>query len=304
MNTPETKSVTSRWGPERRREFIDFRLQWDGRINRAELVDFFGISIQQASADLASYAEIAPDNLEYDKSAKVYRATAEFKPIFPVSDARHYLGQLADLQQGTASTANTFIGWAPPCDVIYYPARPVQTKTLLRVLGAIRYGEELQVTYQSMRRASPATLWIAPHAFGSDGLRWHVRAWSQEHSEFRDFVLSRIHAIKGSRKREVDPATDELWESHVDMVVIPRTGLTDDQRKAIEIDYGMKGGRLVINCRKALVWYALRQLQLDRSDDTPLLEQPLELANRDELGTLIAAAKKQPAGAATSQPNV
>jgi len=304
VSDAESKSNPGRWGPERRREFIDFRLQWEGRINRAELVDFFGISTQQASADLANYAEVAPDNLEYDKSAKVYRATSGFKPVFPVSDARHYLGQLADMQQGTGSPANTFIGWAPPCDVIHYPARPVQTGTLLRVLGAIRYGEELQVTYQSMRRASPASLWIAPHAFGSDGLRWHVRAWSQEHSEFRDFVLSRIHAIKGSRKREIDPAADELWENYVDMIVVPRSGLTDDQRKAIEIDYGMKRGRLIISCRKALVWYALRQLQLDRGDETPLLEQPLELANRDELGALIAAAKKQPIVAEASQPNL
>ena len=103
MSVVVSKSVSSRWGPERRREFIDFRLQWEGRINRAELVDFFGISTQQASADLANYAETAPDNLEYDKSAKVYRATSNFKPVFPVSDARHYLGQLADLQQGPAT---------------------------------------------------------------------------------------------------------------------------------------------------------------------------------------------------------
>jgi hypothetical protein len=41
------------WGQERRLEFIDFRVLWDGRINRAELVEFFGTSIQQASHDLA-----------------------------------------------------------------------------------------------------------------------------------------------------------------------------------------------------------------------------------------------------------
>jgi len=303
VSSAESRSVPSRWGPERRREFIDFRLQWEGRINRAELVDFFGISTQQASADLANYAELAPANLKYDKSAKVYRAASEFRPVFPISDARHYLGQLADLQQGTSSPANSFIGWTPPCDVVHYPARPVQTETLLRMLGAVRYGEELQVTYQSMRRAAPASLWIAPHAFGSDGLRWHVRAWSREHCDFRDFVLSRIHAIKGSRKREIDPLSDALWESYVDVIVIPRTGLTDDQRKAIETDYGMKRGRLIINCRKALAWYALRQLHLDRSEKTPLLEQPLELANRDELGALIAAAKKQPIAAEETQPN-
>ena len=49
----ETK--VARWGQERRLEFIDFRLYWEGRINRSDLIDFFGISVPQASLDLAKY---------------------------------------------------------------------------------------------------------------------------------------------------------------------------------------------------------------------------------------------------------
>lgn len=52
-----------RWGIERRLEFIDFRLFWEGRINRSDLTDQFGISTPQASADLARYQEMAPSNL-------------------------------------------------------------------------------------------------------------------------------------------------------------------------------------------------------------------------------------------------
>ena len=32
-----------KWGVERRLEFIEFRLFWEGSINRADLVEFFGV---------------------------------------------------------------------------------------------------------------------------------------------------------------------------------------------------------------------------------------------------------------------
>lgn len=289
-----TVKSTGRWGPERRREFIDFRLQWDGKINRAELVDHFGISTQQASADLARYTELAPDNLVYDKSGKAYRAMPNFKPLSATSDARHYLNQLTDVASGTASSAASFIGWLPPSDVIHYPARPVNTRSLLRMLWAIRDREDIRITYQSMRRPSPSAIWIAPHAFGSDGLRWHVRAWSHADGEFRDFVVSRIQDISSARRTEIDPADDILWTGYLDIVIRPRDGLTPDQRRAVEIDYGMKRGRLVINCRKALVFYALRQLRLERPGTASVLEQPLKYESTPELEGLIAAARKQP----------
>ena len=45
------------WGVERRYEFIEFRLFWQGRINRGDLMDAFGVSTQQASLDLNAYIE-------------------------------------------------------------------------------------------------------------------------------------------------------------------------------------------------------------------------------------------------------
>ena len=37
-------NASNKWSRKRRIEFIDFRLSIDGKINRADLVDFFGIS--------------------------------------------------------------------------------------------------------------------------------------------------------------------------------------------------------------------------------------------------------------------
>ena len=293
MLSPE-KTLSARWGPERRLEFIDFRLLWDGTINRSELVDFFGISTQQASSDLARYIEQAPANLSYDKSAKTYRATTGFKPLLARSDAQHFLDQLSELTTGLAPAAALFIGWRPPCDVIHYPTRPVATGTLLRLLWAIRDGEDVHMQYQSMRQPAPTARWIAPHALASDGFRWHVRAWCHENADFRDFVLSRVQRVIGVRPSAADSTKDEDWHARVDVIVRPRAELSDGQRAAIETDYGMKRGRLVLNCRKALAFYVLRQLQLDRSPGATIVEQPLELENRTELSALIAAARKLP----------
>ena len=302
LTGPAVKSAPTRWGPERRLEFIDFRLLWDGTINRSELVDFFGISTQQASSDLARYAEVAPGNLLYDKRAKTYRAAAGFKPLLARSDAQHFLSQLDELTISAVPTSTLFIGWSPPCDVVRYPTRPVETSTLLRLLWAIRDGEDLRIVYQSMRRPAATARWIAPHALASDGLRWHVRAWCHEHADFRDFVLSRVQRVVDARESTVDSAADEGWHTRIDVVIRPRAGLSEGQRSAIEADFGMKQGRLVLNCRKALSFYVLRQLQLDRQPDASIAEQPLELENRAELSKRIAAARKLPEASLSTTP--
>lgn len=286
--------ATARWGQERRLEFIDFRLRWDRTVNRGELVEHFRISTQQASADLSMYRKLAPQNLEYDKNLKTYRATANFKPAVAHEDAQVFLDQLAAMSTGTLLPSTSLLGWRPPHDIVRFPARPIATGTLLHLLWAIRDGEELKVVYQSMRRPAPTSRWIAPHALAYDGLRWHVRAWCHENEDFRDFVISRIQRVQASRKTTVVADADAWWHTFVDVVLKPRAGLTEAQRSAIEIDFGMTARRLKLNCRKALAFYLLRQLQIDRPSDLPPAAQPLELMNRDELSDVIAAAQKVP----------
>ena len=289
-----------RWGQKRRLEFIDFRLRWNRTVNRGDLVEFFRISIQQASTDLAHYSHLARRNMEYDKSLKTYRATASFRPVFNKDDAQTYLSELLGLSVGTLAPSVSFIGWQPPFDIVQIPARPVDTDTLLRVIWAIRDGDELMVTYQSMRHATPTKRWISPHALAFDGYRWHVRAWCHKNKEFHDFVISRIQLIEASRKATESPKADSWWNTFINVVVKPREGLTDGQRRAIETDFGMTRGRLKLSCRKALAFYLLRQMQVDRPPDLSPGAQPLELMNRDELADVIVAAQKTPEIPATS----
>jgi hypothetical protein len=292
--TSEKQTGSPRWGPERRLEFVDFRLRWERTVNRGELVDFFRISTPQASADLAHYAQLAPENMSYDASLKTYRATASFKPAFAVDDAQEYLGELSALSAEALAPSGSFIGWQPPHDVVRVPGRPVSTDILLPILWAIRDRDELKISYQSMRRPSPTIRWIAPHALGFDGHRWHARAWCYENDDFRDFVISRIRAVRGVRDTTADGSSDAWWHTYVDLLIRPRKRLTEGQRRAVERDFGMTRGRLKLACRKALAFYLLRQLRLDRVSDQPAVAQPLELMNRGELADVIIAAQKAP----------
>lgn len=126
------------WSQQRRLEFIDFRLQWEGRINRFDLVDFFEISTPQASLDFAKYLSLAPSNASYDPRQKTYLAARRFTPIWGSPDGFSYLNRLAGCTQGSLSNDADYLGWAPPTDVARFPARHVDAGILKRVLAAIR----------------------------------------------------------------------------------------------------------------------------------------------------------------------
>ena len=287
------REAVPRWGQERRLEFIDFRLLWEGRINRAEIVDFFGISIQQASLDLARYMQAAPANLAYDKSEKVYRATDKFKAAFANSQSQAFLNQLLAVTTGTLNPTQAFMGWKPPCDVVQFPARTIHPEVLIRLLWAIRDREALEVTYQSMRRPTATRRWIAPHAVAFDGSRWHARAWCFEHSEFRDFVFSRVQQIHRARPSDIDSQGDTHWHRYTKVIIHPRGELTPEQKAAVETDFGMVDGRLEVPIREALVFYFVRHLQLGWEGEPQKRGQPIEWVNEAELRPLLLEAMRK-----------
>jgi hypothetical protein len=185
----KTNISTKRWGQERRLAFIDLRLQYDGQINRNDLVSFFGISMPQASTDLANYQERAPGNTEYDASLRMYVAQDSFKPAFGRSAATLYLDDLHRLAREVIDEDESFVGFPPPTGVVATPARAITADEVAVVVRAIRDRRALRATYQSMDDPHPVDRVITPHALGFDGLRWHARAWCHERKIFRDFAI-------------------------------------------------------------------------------------------------------------------
>ena len=251
------------WGVERRYEFIEFRLFWQGRINRGDLMDAFGVSTQQASLDLNAYIEQAKRNLVYDKSLRTYLRGKLFKPKYLKPDAEEYFAQLRAVDQGLVSAEQSWISFFPSFGATPTPARGVAPETLRDVLAAIREPAALHVTYQSMSRPEPSARWIEPHALAFDGFRWHARAFCQNDQVFKDFLLSRIVAVGGQGPVTAEPSADEAWHTEVVLEIGPHPDLSTPQRRAIEMDYGMEDARAEIRVRRALLFYALKRLGLD-----------------------------------------
>jgi len=273
-----------RWSVGRRLCFIDFRLQWYGKINRSDLVDEFQISIPQASNDLKRYREAAPRNLRYNKSEKCYYASNKFEPRFGTDSSESYLSQLLSVSMGMRKLEDSFLAWRPPHDSVQIPDRKISTRVLKALLGSIHGQMAMRCRYQSMGRPDPSERVISPVALASNGLRWHVRAYCHEHEEFRDFVCSRIVNADIAGPSKINPLDDEAWYTFVNVRIGPDPRLSPSQRHAIEFDYEMEQGERQYSIRAALLFYFLKSLGLEeRPADYPAKWQQIILLNREEL---------------------
>lgn len=284
--TPPARSeprAPNQWGPERRLEFIDFRLRWDGRINRSDLTGFFGISVPQASLDIAKYLELAPSNALYDRSSKVYLASEAFKPLYSSNEPSRYLNEALARATGVLQPELSFLGWTAPMAVAPSPTRTVPVDVLIPLLRAIRERRKVRVLYQSMSSNEPAPRSIAPHALAHDGFRWHARAYCDNKLKYLDFVIARILSIEGTSETGTDGQDDDAWQRQLDLVLIPNPRLPEANRKVIALDYGMTDGEVVLSCRQALLFYALKRLSLLDFEAAKPQEQQIALKNKEEL---------------------
>jgi hypothetical protein len=284
MTSLERRPV--RWGVEQRLEFIEFRLFWEGGVNRADLIDTFGISVPQASKDLSLYQEQAPGNVVYDKSAKRYLASANFKPRYMDSDPDTYFSRLRAFAEGAEGISESWLANPPAVDVALTPKRDVDRDVLRATLAAIRNRQSIEILYQSMNRERPDPIWrrITPHAFGYDGLRWHLRAFSHSEQLFTDFLLPRILEVRAPGDPGKLGEQDEFWHRHFKLEIAPHPALTAGQKKVVAKDYGMTGGKGVLSVRYAMLFYVLKRLNLlrDPEKEDPRQQHIIAL-NRDEL---------------------
>lgn len=285
-----SKNPGLRWGVEQRLEFMEFCLFWEGGVNRADITGFFGVSVPQASKDLSQYQELAPENVQYDRSEKRYFATASFKPKFLVPDADQYLAQLTSVVDSSFPGGYGWLTNPPSVDAMPVPHRRVDVSVLREILAAIRAPASVEILYQSMNNERPEPIWrrITPHAFGSDGFRWHARAFCHIDHKFKDFILSRILDVRGQEEAEELGAQDNHWNDFFEVILAPNPKLGENQQKVIAQDYEMLDGNIRIKVRRALLYYFRKRLRLDVADalDDPR-EVPVVVINQTELEAAI-----------------
>jgi len=259
---------------------IDFRAWFLGSVARQDLIERFGIKAAAATRDLALYRSLAPKNLDFDGSAKIYRGAKGFRPLFDHEPVR----TLTAIAEGIGDDAAGEIG---PHVRTEHPLRLNHPRIdiIAAVSRAIATGTALAINYASLASGA-SDREIVPHALIDTGARWHARAYDRRRARFGDFVLTRIaHAIPctdpipDAQTREAD----DQWMRIVTLELAPHPGVA--RPDAIMRDYAMQDGRVAVRLRAAICGYALLHWSVDASDDHRLdpARHPLWLTNRGAL---------------------
>jgi hypothetical protein len=279
---------TIKWEQRQRLTLLEATVFWSGECSTNVLMDCFGISRVQASKDLTLYQSLCPGNIRYDKFLKRYVVDGAFKPAFMNGTAGEFLQVLKIQQERTGGALVTLIKNLPDVEVIEPIIRQINPAVLQTVNQAIVGDKEVLVRYQSMSRTEPVEHRLCPHSLVFDGLRWHVRAFTYTHHEFRDFVLARMFSAEITGSAEVDASGDTAWHEFVVVRIGAHPGLSDAQKEAVEFDYGMESGVLEQKVRAALVPYFLKVMRINDDDlARDAKTQQIVLLNRDELSQYL-----------------
>jgi hypothetical protein len=292
MIPKEKMRLDVKWATRQRLQYIEVMAWYTGVVTRSDVARAFGQSDPAATKDLKLYSDLAPGNLVYNHSVFGFVPGAGFAAVF------------ADLTPAAALpviAANLAVANGPYGDELIYglptaslplPARLPGPQTLAQITRAIHGRRKLRVSYRSLSsRESAAERVLEPHTLVNTGLRWHVRAYSEDTCDFRDFVLSRITAAQClDAPAESGEQYDDDWVESVSLILAPHAGLDADRRESLLLDYGASGAVIEVNVRRALLGYVLQRLSVDITPDHSLNPNAyqLMLLNRDEVEPFAA----------------
>jgi len=238
--------------------YIEVKSFFCGDLTRADIERRFGVKPAASARDLSSYKSLAPNNLSYNAALRNYEPTDRFYPVFEHSADR----VLAWFRDGYGDSLDLKIQRTVPCEAASDLVRP-DLETLAVLTRAIAGRKQVKVNYLSLTSGA-STKSLSPLALADTGQRWHLRAYDCERERFADFSITRIVKAK---PLEIDIPLDQRidadiqWARVVRLELAPHPGV--EHPKAIEADYQMKDGMLVLDMRAPLVGYALRRWAVD-----------------------------------------
>jgi len=255
---------------------------WEGRLITPQLVEWFGITRQQASADINRYnTEFNEGALTHNPAVKGYVPVAGFQPVLTAGHVNEYLEMLvSQCGQPMAQVLESHPGVA----TVQLPDRAIRPEVVREVVRACRAGTSLRILYASMSNPAPHERVISPHTLVYTGFRWHVRAWCHKREDFCNFLLSRIDRTPKPCDEEAPKVeSDCLWQEKISLTLIPNLLLSDSQKALVERDFAMPEGRLQLTVRKALAHYTLQRFQAAITEDhaSRVREHPLQLLPTD-----------------------
>ena len=287
MTKQEKMQLDVKWATRQRLEYIEIMAWYTGVITRSEVAEAFGISDAAATKDLKLYGQLAPDNLIYKHSVFGFVPGPTFTEVFADLNPARVLPMMAK---------NLAVSGGPYGDESIYgihmedlplPSRLPDKTVLAQILRAIYGHNKLRVSYHSLTdRDSTRQRILEPHSLVNTGLRWHVRAYSEDTYDFRDFVLSRFVEAKClDELAESSMQYDDDWMETVVLQLSPHPKLEQQKRQNLLLDYGAGNNVIEIAVRRSLIAYLLQRLMVDTTKDHSMNPKTYQLVllNRDEI---------------------
>lgn len=262
--------------------YIDFRLYFFGEIGRPDLMGRFGVAPAVATRDLALYREIAPQNITFDSSNKIYRIGQAFSPLLEHVPQRVLSALALGFGDGVNSSSAKPLQSLLPCESPIALSTP-RMDVLAPICRAIHANCPIAIRYHSMSSGESERI-IVPFALVDTGLRWHVRGFDRKSGEFRDFVITRIEApslLDDEPQANERPDNDIQWMRIVELEFVPHPRLA--RPEIIRMDYGMTDGSIRMRVRAAVAGYMLLRWSVDCSPDHRLKEEQYRLWLSDPL---------------------
>ncbi|WP_339349969.1 WYL domain-containing protein [uncultured Alteromonas sp.] len=238
---------------------LELLAYWEGKVNTKPLIKAFDISRQSASAIINKYLASNENTLVYDVTQKAYLITEAFNPKFINKTVDEYfdwqqVGKIPSFQSREPSTSQIRIQPLP---------RYVDPSVMRPLLKAMKCKTAVDCEYLSVTNNEPLGRLVYPHSFVKAANRWHVRGFCALRDNYLDFVLSRFRSVEyDGDEASYTEKEDVKWNTFVDLILAPDPRLSDIQKQALEKDFNMKEGRLIVKARGALVKYTLDDLQI------------------------------------------
>ena len=292
MVSKEKLLLDVKWATRQRLQYIEIMAFYAGLVTRSDVAKAFGLSDAAATKDLKLYSDLVPGNLLYNHSVFGFVPSPGFSPAF---------AELAPQAVLPVIAANLAVSGGPYGEQSIYglstaalplPTRLPSQQVLAQITRAIRGRKKLRVSYRSLsNRDSQERRILEPHALVDTGLRWHVRAYSEENYDFRDFVLARFTQAEClDQAAESNVQYDDDWVELVLLQLSPHAKLDAQKRASLALDYGADAELIELNVRRALIGYVLQRLSVDTTPDHSLNPNAyqLMLLNRDEIEPFAA----------------
>uniref|UniRef100_E6QU34 Uncharacterized protein n=1 Tax=mine drainage metagenome TaxID=410659 RepID=E6QU34_9ZZZZ len=271
-----------KWDVRQRLILLETTLLMVGWIRIQAIMATFGISRAQASKDFQYYQIARPNNLRYNKSAKYYEVGDGFVPLLLTGKTSELLSVFH-----TPHTPNppvlSLSAYQPNAAAISPLDREIDLDVFRLISCAAYNHQKIKVCYQSLTQAEPQDRILSPHTLVFSGYRWHIRAYSDHHQQYRDFVLARIKDTpKLINETSISDSGDINWHTEVPIIIGVHPDLPDNHKQVIAEDYGMTNNQIVVNIKGALVNYFLKLMHLEpsRAHPEPKIQQ-IVVVNQD-----------------------